>query len=110
MKNEETINLTVADLKRAYESVSCSTAKQVIKALKPEAFEEPVTRRAGDRFKMMGEEYILATVGQDLVCLISLTDGNRFRPPVKVKDKRNITGSEWLEISGTAYNFDKIKP
>lgn len=42
MKENETINLTVADLRRAHDSVSCSTAKQVIKALKPEAFEDGI--------------------------------------------------------------------
>lgn len=106
MKENETINLTVADLRRAHDSVSCSTAKQVIKALKPEAFEEE--HSIGQHFMNGADEYLLTGVGSKLVLLVNINRGTHWGNPFKVKNPFNITESEWMGISGG--NFKLKKP
>ena len=80
----------------------CTTAKQVLQELFPEAF---VTYKRGDKFvDSWGNRYILAQT--DLIdiaavmCLISLKDGNRHRNPYKVNDLKAITETEFKNIAG----------
>lgn len=70
---------------------------------------EEVTFQKGDRFSGIGlspaEVYLLAQVDSTRVCLISLSDGNRWRDPVSVVSPRAITKSEMRKIVDNKY-FD----
>lgn len=49
----------------------------------------------GQRFTDCGIEYILAQVGEGMVCLISLVSGNRYAEPIEVGNITDITEMEW---------------
>ena len=55
-----------------------------------------------------GDFYILSRCEVNVVCLISLRDGNRWTSPGTVSDSKNITEKEWKQIGG--YNYDDFKP
>lgn len=52
------------------------------------------------------EVYILAQVESHRVCLISLTDGNRWVEPQYIDDIRSLTSEEWARVT----NDKKGKP
>ena len=61
----------------------------------------------GQKFSIGGVEYILAQPIANMVCLISLKGGNRFRDPTYVKEAhkvsaevmRSIAGDNWTQLS-----------
>jgi hypothetical protein len=55
-------------------------------------------RTRGDLYRTQGETYMLAQVGHNLGCLISLRDGNRWNDPVSIKDTEHITLQELRQI------------
>jgi hypothetical protein len=55
-----------------------------------------------------GHRYMLATVGSNLVALVSLEDGNRWKDAVYVLDNLNITPREWYKVVGTDEKFQLI--
>ena len=46
------------------------------------------------------EEYILASVEKNKICMICLNDGMRFLDPVKVNDIRMITKADMKNLCG----------
>jgi len=48
----------------------------------------------GVRFIDDDEEYILAHLGNNLMSLINLKTGNRWKDPVKVEEITNVTNKE----------------
>jgi len=77
----------------------------------PEDKEE--THCRGDRFEdNEGYERILAQTGDNLIALISLSDGNRWEEPVKVVSPSKITNDEMNKITDEKDwrdKFTKIK-
>lgn len=66
--------------------------------------------KVGQRFTWSGEEYILATVDINKICMICLVDGNRYYDSVKVKDVSNITSKDFSKVcSGDEAEFTLIK-
>lgn len=64
--------------------------------------------KIGQRYKDASDyKYILAQTSEDRVCLINLSDGNRWNNPVHVKDVLNITSIEWKRIT-TEDKFELI--
>lgn len=60
-------------------------------------------RQMGQRFRHPdGDEYLLAQPDAFHLTLVALSDGNRFREPVKVMNHRNVSADEWLKIAGDA--------
>lgn len=61
-----------------------------------------IVRKIGQRYihRPDGVECILAQVAPNRVCLIQLTDGNRWLEPVIVGDVNNIHPLEWAQIRG----------
>lgn len=55
--------------------------------------------KIGDRFTCNYSEYILAQVGNNLVCMVNLGNGNRYANPVKVSDVNNILAVEFCELN-----------
>lgn len=96
-------------------AAACEGWKKRIEEKFPDAF--PRNYRVGDYFKLInaytGDElYILALVDRNVkddtffMALICLTDGNRYRDPIKVKDHTKVVPIEWSAISGG--NFEQI--
>lgn len=73
--------------------------------------EEEVFYKCGDRFKLLGDTYILAQVDRSKFALINLIDGNRKTDPVKVVSGTRITYNEFKQICGnnTPDQFTKIE-
>jgi hypothetical protein len=95
-------------------SNKCDIAKQTLKTLFPEVFEEDITYKQGDFFKEdNGDLYVLCQVGVFLACLIAVKGfdvGNRFIEPIKVGDVKSITKAEFNIIcSGKAIKFKKVE-
>jgi hypothetical protein len=63
----------------------------------------------GQIYRSGSGEYILAMLQNearyDLVALISLEDGNRWRDPVRVNDNMSITTAEFNAIGGNTMKF-----
>ena len=60
----------------------------------------------GDRFIIDGKKRILVQVGFHMCAIVTLTDGNRWNDPVKVKDCKSITQDElelMVDVSATRY-------
>jgi len=55
-----------------------------------------VTYRIGNRFYINGgdEEYLLAQIDPDVVCLVSTVDGNRWNNSQRVVDSLKVTVDE----------------
>ena len=105
-----TVTLTEEFLMQAHEA-ACPKWKEKIENLVPEAFN---VHECADQFynKETGETYILAQVRACEICLISLTNGNRFVEPMPVKDSRRITDDELSACMGTkggSETFIKVK-
>lgn len=80
-------------------AAACSTWKKKIEAEFPVLFAK--TYEIGQTFKdERGERHILAQTGEYLVSLISLSNGNRFRDGVYVKDLNKVSQEEFALISG----------
>lgn len=63
-------------------------------------FEDISKHSIGNRYiDAVGDQYILAQVGIDVVCMICLKSGNRYIEPVNVKDSWNITKDEFFVIT-----------
>jgi hypothetical protein len=60
-------------------------------------------RQAGDMYAYDGDFYLLCQVGLDLVALVSLNDGDRWKNAQEVRDADDITADEWSHITGTNY-------
>jgi len=52
------------------------------------------------------ELYIIAQVSYAMVCLVSLTDGNRVREAIKVDKVRAITMDEFTQMAGTYHDVN----
>jgi len=65
--------------------------------------EEWVSPKCGDRFRLgeQKEEYILSQPDHNMIALICTGDGNRWSRFVEVKDRHNITKSEFQKICGS---------
>jgi len=69
---------------------------------RPKKPKPPLSIHTGMRFKLPdGNIYILALIEPRMVCLISLSNGNRNKDPVLVEDNLNINGNEFEEISAS---------
>lgn len=92
--------LTITKDKVLEAASKCDTAKQTLKILFPEVFEEEVTYSIGQRFENTesGMQFILALVDPDTVSLISLVDGNRYCKKIKVENVTKITEMEMQQI------------
>lgn len=60
---------------------------------------DDTTYRIGQRFMQFDEEYILAQIETNKVCMVSLSNGNRFDNPQYVKDSSYITEKEFRSIA-----------
>ena len=58
-----------------------------------------VTYKTGSRFKVAGENYILAQVGHAELALVCLTDGNRWAESVDVDNPQKVTEDEMSQIT-----------
>jgi len=54
-----------------------------------------------------GGEFILAQTAPKMVCFISLSNGNRWVQPIKVKDSKNISMLEFIRMQGSSGKFVK---
>jgi len=68
---------------------------------------EEQTYKCGDVFKNYRYRWLLAQVESRMVCLISLTNGNRNRNPLKVNCTVKITENELYKMMGI--NFGPFK-
>ena len=66
-----------------------------------EKVETWVSPKMGDRFKIIGNEYILISVGINELALINLETGSRLDEAVNVEDATNITKEEFQKICGS---------
>lgn len=84
---------------RVLEAASkCPTAKETLKVLFPEFFEE--VYKIGDFFNDGNENYILAQIDFSKCALVSLNDGNRLVDPATVESVVRITQSEFNQFIG----------
>lgn len=78
----------------------CSTAKETLKTLFPEVFEEEKTWRYGNEiYDKSGTLSIIAQISSDLCCLVAIEGhikGNRYRKPIEVTNSLNITKEELI--------------
>jgi hypothetical protein len=56
------------------------------------------TIERGNFFSQCGENYVLASIDSDMMCLISVRDGNRWTEGVDVTDCRDVTDREFNAI------------
>jgi len=63
---------------------------------------DPLQYRQGQRFldTETDEEYVLAQTDKSVMSLISIIEGNRYAPPVEVRDISAINPCEFGEIAG----------
>lgn len=90
---------------------SCPEAKRVLEKLFGDQITPKPTYAYGMRFRTKeggGDEYIIAQIDTDLVCLICLTDGNRWTDPLKVGDSLNLTEEEFTILAGRTKRFIRI--
>lgn len=89
-------------------AAKCSQAKETLKTLFPEVFEEKIKHRIGNRYLFEGrDEYILCktkSYGEGLfVGLIELSSGNIWTNSQVVEDYSNISDDEFSKIVGKMY-------
>jgi hypothetical protein len=94
----------------------CSTAKQTLKILFPEAFEEEYYE-FGSRFRFMDEfrkypEFILTRVQikdfEFYASLTSVKDGHNWSTIIKVANSNKITKEEFRQLHSSQFKFEKI--
>lgn len=86
---------------------ACNEWKTKIENKFPELFE---LYKVGDKFMgghMNNSKYILAGVGENLVCFINLNTGRRWSNPIKVDNMNKISKTE-LQILCEGGIFEKI--
>lgn len=65
--------------------------------------------KTGQRYSQESERYLLSQVAENMVCLIKLSNGNRFADPVKVENIENISPQEWHQITcRTVFHNGKV--
>lgn len=105
--DEKTLTVSYGQLREWAEE--CESVKDWMKSHLPNAvFEEmpDETYRVGQRFIISSsrDEYILAALGNSQVALISLTNGRKWRDPVRVNNYERITKAEMLKIARTTFS------
>ena len=112
--NESEVEPFLAILNKAQNQLNMNKKEALAKIEELKKYVEELdkpTYSIGDRFLFKdGEEYILAGLDGRAVCLISLTDGNRWMKPVKVNCSCEITKEEFNIITGTDFpeSFTKV--
>jgi len=99
-RDEDSIAIPTEYIKRFNKEAS-SDQKEKAAKYGYVSLEDEETYCMGDRFKLDdGEEYLLAQVAPNMVSLISLNSGNRYRDPIKVDNPLSITKEELMQMSG----------
>lgn len=65
--------------------------------------------KKGMKFKRSGDIYILANTGNDVLTLIDISSGGRWRDGVCVDNKQSITKSEAFAIFGDLSNWEVLE-
>lgn len=94
--------LTITDDKVKEAASKCPTAKETLKILFPEVFQDSeIVARPGDRFIIAWNEYIITYSGKNLLSFHSLSDGNYWQTlPDKVKNDMGFTYEEFKAALG----------
>lgn len=92
---------------------ACPEWKKKLETKFPKHFEQEILHKTGNRYKHKGilkSDYILSHIGDNMVVLICLKEGNRWVKPVKVRDTQAVTHAEWCEITSDQHeDFTLIK-
>ena len=96
----KTIKLKEENILKAHKE-GCSDVKKVIENLVPELFPKQETYKLGDRFYVegFGGEYILSRIDNRSGALVSLTNGNRLKDPVRITGFFTVTQDEMGEMT-----------
>lgn len=97
---EESVEISDTFYKKMRDASNVDQNKVLDEVFGKDVVEE--TYSIGDRFlnteKVDLGEYILARVGDNLISLIKLSNGNIYKDSVKVKDTKKITEDELIKI------------
>ena len=85
----------------------CGISDEMINKIMDQAANKAKTYHPGHKFKMLGTEWILASVGDSSCCLIGLEGGCRSTDPVKVHSLSKVTNDELDQMSSN-HNWELI--
>jgi len=100
LKSDEDSIVIPAEYIKRFNKEASSDQKEEAAKYGYVSLEDEETYCMGDRFKLDdGEEYLLAQVAPNMVSLISLNSGYRYRDTIKVYDPHSISKEELMQMA-----------